>query len=122
MCEAKRECRWGELRRWLRFRLRVGQGLWSVLLDLIQGLVAQHLEVVVLMVLVSRLSEAGFRCALLGGQLVLLHGQWRCVWVINGYSHSQGEQSGGPAHSGRASLSSVHMSLVGIRVFAVLWY
>jgi hypothetical protein len=49
--------------------------LWVGLLGQVQGLVVRHLEVVVLVVLVSRLSEAGFRCALLGGQLVLLHGQ-----------------------------------------------
>lgn len=122
MCRVRRECWLGELRRWLRFRLEVGLGLRVVFLGQVQGLVVRHLEVVVLVVLVSRLLEAGFRCALLGGQLVLLHGQWRCVWVIYGYSHSRGEQSGGPAHSGRSSLSSVHMSLVGIRIFAALWY
>jgi len=117
----RREGRWRGLRRWLRFRLGVGLGLWVVLLGLVLGLVVRHLEEVVV-VLVSRPSEAGFRCALLDGRLVLLRGQSRCSWVISGYSHSLEKQSGGPAHCGRASLSSVHMSLVGTRVFAVLWY
>ena len=97
-------------------------GLWVVLLGRVPGLVVVHLEVLVLvLVLVTGPSEVVFRCALLDGRLVLLHGQWRCIWVIYGCSHSSGEQSGGPAHCGRASLSSVHMSLVGIRVFAELW-
>ena len=112
-------CRWRELRRWLRFRLAVVLGLRTVLLGRVLGLVVRHLEVVLRVVLTP--SEAGFRCVLLDGRLVLLRGQLRCLWVFRGYPHFAEEQSGGPAHCGRASLSSVHMSLVGIRVFAVLW-
>ena len=67
-----------ELRRWLRFRL--GLGLWMVLLGRVLGLVGGHFEVVLGVVL--RLSEAGFRCGLLGGRWVLLCGQSRCFPVI----------------------------------------
>jgi len=52
-------------------------GLEVVLLDRVLGLVVRHLEVVLRAVL--RLSEAGFRCVLLDGRLVLLCGQLRCL-------------------------------------------
>ena len=49
-----------------------------VLSGRVLGLVVRHLEAVVV-VLVSRPSEAGFRCVLLDGRLVLLRGQLRCL-------------------------------------------
>ena len=51
------------------------------LLARVLGLGAVHFEVVVVVVvmLVWKLSEAGFRCVLLGGRLVLLRGQLRCI-------------------------------------------
>ena len=80
-------CRWRVLRRWRRVRLGVVLDLWRVLLGLVLGLVVRHLEVVVV-VLGWKPSEAGFRCALLGGRLVLLCGQLLCSWVSIEYSHS----------------------------------
>jgi hypothetical protein len=52
-------------------------GLWLVLLGRVLGLGGGHFEVVLLGV-VSGPLEAGFRCALEGGRLVLLGGQLRC--------------------------------------------
>ena len=69
------------LRRWLRFRVELVLGSWTVLLGRLLGLVVRHLAVMMLVV-VSKPSEAGFRCALPDVRLVLLCGQLRCSWVI----------------------------------------
>lgn len=61
-------------------------GLGVGLLGRVLGLVVRHFEVVVV-VLAWKPSQAGFRCALLDGRLVLLRGQLWCfvggLWVFS---------------------------------------
>jgi hypothetical protein len=64
--------------------------LWLVLLGQVLDLVGRHFEVVLGVVLGP--LEAGFRCVLLDGRLVLLRGQLRWSWVIVGCPHSSMEQ------------------------------
>jgi hypothetical protein len=104
---------WRLLRWCLRLSLR------PVLSVLLLGLEVLHLEVVLEKCALSRLSAAGFRCALPDVRLVLLPGQLQFTHMSFEYAHCQGERSGAPAHCGPASLSSVHMSLVGIRILSV---
>lgn len=62
-------------------------GLGVGLLGRVLGLGAVYFEVVVVMMLVWKLSEAVFRCALLCGRSVLLRSQLRCflggLWVFS---------------------------------------
>jgi hypothetical protein len=103
---------------WRLLRCCLGLGLRLVLSALLLGLEVLHLEVVLEECALSRLSAAVFRCALPDVRLVLLRGQLKRIRGTFEYAHCPGERSGGPAHCGPASLSSVHKSLVGIRVLS----
>jgi hypothetical protein len=104
---------------WRLLRCCLELGLRLVLSGLLLALEVLHLEAVQEECLSSRLSAVVFRCALPDVRLVLFYGQLQCIRVNFEYAHCPGERLGGPAHCGPASLSSVHMSLVGIRVLSV---